>query len=225
MKKKFHFTKYFPFLLFFFIIFIGRDIEVTTFEGEPIYSTIEIIQQNDTKTTTPVKTVNCGYKANITTNTTQKSKCFMKSLKEIHEMEILENWENSVCSLEKRIEKFPLEKETVLRLMFIYWDLVIEDGCIEHKLNSCELENKFEKLFLRTKSHFENDAEYLWSVGYMISLYVISVNDKDPFYPSLGRDMMIKGKKLKEKDVIKNCDKRGQFGIYFQNFVYEIPEE
>jgi hypothetical protein len=42
---------------------------------------------------------------------------------------------------------------------------------------------------------------------------------------SLGKEMMRKGKEIKEKDVIKNCDKRGNFGEYFKNFVYEVPED
>jgi len=149
----------------------------------------------------------------------------MKSLEEIHEIEIVENWEDSVCYLEERIKEFPLEKETVLRLIFIYWNLVLEDGCIKHGLDYDELRRKFEELFVKTKSYFENDAEYLWSVGLMIDFYVKGVNDKEPFYFSLGKEMMRKGKEIKGKDVIKNCDKRGQFGIYFKDFVYEIYED
>lgn len=84
----------------------------------------------------------------------------MKSLEEISKLELLENWEEAINSLEERVRKFPFEKESILRLMFLYWYLFIGEGYIPHNLDVKVLERKMKALFERTKSKFTSDAEY-----------------------------------------------------------------
>jgi len=148
----------------------------------------------------------------------------MKSLEEISRLELVENWEEAIDNLEERLVHFPMEKETILRLMFLYWYLIIEHGPIKHNLNLNELETKMKALFERTKSYFSSDAEYLWIMGYMIRFYERDSGDwYEPIFPNLfGEELMKKAKGLSSEYPLKTLENRGYMGKYFQDMIYEI---
>lgn len=156
----------------------------------------------------------------------------IKSLEEISKIEIEEKWEEAIFELEKRLEVFNLEKKTILRLMVLYWELIIEDGCIEHALNFDELVIKFKNLFKKTFNNFKEDPEYLWITGYMIQLYEIIYGDFGENYKHsiidnkyFGKDLMKKAIELSPNKPFKySKNNDGYLGKYFSGLTYEIHD-
>ncbi|MFN8577531.1 MAG: hypothetical protein U0354_11795 [Candidatus Sericytochromatia bacterium] len=149
----------------------------------------------------------------------------MKTLDEIHTLEINENWEEAIKELEIRYKNYPNEKETILRLIFTYWYLIIEDGIIKHNLSLDDLRYKFKLLYEETKEKFKLDAEYQWIVGFLIRLYEV---DQGDLYNigniakfSIGKQMILEAKKINVKNPMENFNNRGNLGIYFENMSYE----
>ena len=80
----------------------------------------------------------------------------------------------AVALYEGRYFRGASDKETVLRLLFLYWYALAEPPYITGLDGVSEPALRFTQLFEKAEPKYQHDAEFCWILGYLLSL--------DPFF-------------------------------------------
>lgn len=117
----------------------------------------------------------------------------MLTLEQIHELEIKESYPDAIEALELRLNAYPNEEETVVRLGFNYWLVAVEGERINPTLPAKEYAQRFMNLFHQYEFKFKESADFCFAFGLGISLFWY-------FYPGateqLGKDLLKRAAKL-----------------------------
>ncbi len=94
----------------------------------------------------------------------------MLSLSQIHELEVNERYPGAIKALEERLEAFPDETETVIRLGFNLWYAVVEAD----RMAQLPVE-EYSKCFVQLLRHYmpslSDNADFCWAYGLGIELF------------------------------------------------------
>jgi hypothetical protein len=115
----------------------------------------------------------------------------MKSLDEINEIEqafsrsklpsstITGGLMPAITAYEERYTLGENDKETVLRLLFLYWYALVEPPYITGLDDVCEPAVRFVTLFEESESKYQGDFEFSLIVGYLLSLAPFLFGDQE----------------------------------------------
>lgn len=93
------------------------------------------------------------------------------SLKQIHQLELKEDYPAILCALEDRLIEFPDEAETVIRLGFNLWLIASNFGRLEIPEGlEQECGSRFINLYNEYKFKFSQNADFCWAFGLGMSL-------------------------------------------------------
>jgi len=137
----------------------------------------------------------------------------MLSLEEITKFEDLaleldssEYWDKVIDELKERYIFNKYDGETVLRLLFITWFIMLEGECFGYKnINMNDFSNNFIKLYSDTKDSFKDDPNYLLIIGYIMNFtpeYFIKDYSKLNEYENLGREMVKKAFEANPQNIV-----------------------
>ena len=94
------------------------------------------------------------------------------SLKQIHQLELKEDYPAILCALEDRLIEFPDEAETVIRLGFYLWLIASNFGRLEIPEGlEQECGSRFINLYNEYKFKFSQNADFCWAFGLGMSIF------------------------------------------------------
>jgi hypothetical protein len=108
---------------------------------------------------------------------------------EADELEKQEKWNEAKNFMFLQWKKDPQDHKKFIRLGFLCWYVVVEWGCIDTTdLKHEEYENMLKELTKIGFEKFSNNPDFLWTFGYMISLF--------PYYFGEYEEWEDKGKQM-----------------------------
>jgi hypothetical protein len=112
--------------------------------------------------------------------------------KEVDTLEAKRKWKEAKDYMLSEWKRDSQNLKKFIRLGFLCWYVVVEWACIDKtNLKHDEYEHMLKELTNFGLNNFESDADFLWTFGYMISLF--------PFYFGDYEEWEVKGYKMLEK--------------------------
>jgi hypothetical protein len=113
--------------------------------------------------------------------------------KQIHELEVLEDYPAAIDALEDRLRQPPLEGEAVVRLGFNLWYATHEEARMRKGLPTERYASRFMELFREHRSQMEGDPDFCWAFGLGLSLFWFEFPGADE---GLGEALLARAKEL-----------------------------
>ena len=115
------------------------------------------------------------------------------TLREIHTLEMAEDYPAAIDALEDRLREDPTECETVVRLGFNLWYAVAEAMRFKVTLPTDLYAARFIELYEEYKDRFMDNADFCWAFGLGMSLF--------PYFfcgvtEDMGNDWLDRAKRL-----------------------------
>ena len=107
-------------------------------------------------------------------------RCAAYTWREIHDLEVGEEYPEAIDALEARIAANPQDAEAVRRLGFNLWYAIAEEGRICNPIPVKEYATRFMTLCRQYADQLSEDADFCWAFGLGLSLF--------PFYFSSAMD-------------------------------------
>jgi len=105
----------------------------------------------------------------------------MLSIEEIEVLEDESKWEQAREALLERYRANPNDLQTVIRLGFLSWYVLVEWGCIHvtEDMNQRTYQTILDEVAHTGFDNFSDNADFLWCFGYMIFLFPYYFGDFD----------------------------------------------
>ncbi len=93
------------------------------------------------------------------------------NLSEIHQLEVAEEYPHAIDVLEERLQTHPHEAETIIRLGFNLWYVVVECQRMGLNLPVRQYAKRFMALLKQYESELQDNADFCWAYGLGLSLF------------------------------------------------------
>ncbi len=95
----------------------------------------------------------------------------MKNLDQIHELEVSHTYPEAIDALEARLQAIPDEAETIIRLGFNLWYVVVEADAMNLQLPIEIYAIRFVELLRQYEPVLSDNADFCWAFGLGIELF------------------------------------------------------
>src|SRR3972149_10790458 len=103
----------------------------------------------------------------------------MKSLEELHELELTHKFREAVQSLEERLERGLQDKDTILRLAYLYWDSWVGVAMTEGKGDEARFTKRLVELYEEWGTMYGHDPEWQLRFGVMMTMEGYNFGNRD----------------------------------------------
>lgn len=149
----------------------------------------------------------------------------MKSWEEIFNLEINGQYSVAIEAIEGRLKSDPEEKESVIRLGFLYWLGLCQDIELHLGIHFQQYTERFRELLNTYQSAFKDNADFCFSYGLALSLdyYHFAIDGTNAkelnFYKSMGEALYKNAMKLDQfyMKLSKGKASQGEIADHFAN--------